>query len=56
MRVKSVHAGHTIEEVLDNTGFDVLVPERVPTTPAPSAEQLDVLRGRLDPDGALRAS
>jgi glutaconate CoA-transferase subunit B len=56
MRVKSVHAGHTIEEVMDNTGFDVLVPEHVPTTPAPTAEQLAVLRGRLDPDGALRAS
>jgi glutaconate CoA-transferase subunit B len=56
MRLKSVHAGHTVDEVLDNTGFDVIVPEHVPTTAAPTPLQLKVLRERIDVDGSLGGS
>jgi glutaconate CoA-transferase, subunit B len=56
MRLKSVHPGHSVEEVLDHTGFDVVVPAEVPSTPAPSALQLDVLRNRIDVEGRLRAA
>jgi glutaconate CoA-transferase, subunit B len=40
----SVHPGHTIEEVIENTGFDFDRPGEVPTTPAPSAQTLLAMR------------
>jgi glutaconate CoA-transferase subunit B len=43
--LRSVHEGHTVEEVLDNTGFAIDVPETVPTTEAPPAEWLALMRG-----------
>lgn len=54
MRLKSLHPGVTVEQVRDNTGFDVVVPDRVPTTPPPTAEQLEIIRTRADLRGALR--
>ena len=45
----SVHPGHTVEEVIENTGFDFDRPERVPETPAPSAETLRLMRETVAP-------
>jgi len=44
-RLASVHPGHTVEEVRENTGFDFDIPEDVPETPAPEAETLATIRG-----------
>lgn len=55
MRLKSVHPEVTVEEVVKNTGFELAIPERVPTTEPPTAEQLRVLRTRIDVRGALRS-
>ncbi|AXK84067.1 CoA synthetase [Pseudolabrys taiwanensis] len=41
----SVHPGHTVEEVIEHTGFDFDRPKDVPTTAAPSAETLALMRG-----------
>lgn len=46
-RLASVHPGHTLEEVRDNTGFDFDLPARVPTTAAPEPAHLALLRGRV---------
>jgi glutaconate CoA-transferase subunit B len=43
----SVHPGHTVEEVIENTGFAFDRPHDVPTTPAPSAQTLQVMRGAV---------
>ncbi len=43
-RLASVHPGHSVEEVIENTGFDFDRPAVVPETPAPSAETLHLLR------------
>ena len=53
-RLASVHPPNTVEEVLAATGFEVQVPDEVPETPGPTAEELRVLRTRLDTRGALR--
>jgi glutaconate CoA-transferase subunit B len=45
----SVHPGHTVEEVLDNTGFEFSHPAHVPETPAPMAETLRLLREVVAP-------
>lgn len=54
VRLKSLHAGVTAEQVQQATGFPVHVPSEVPCTPAPTADQLALL-ARLDPHG-LRAA
>ena len=54
MRLKSVHPDVTVEQVLASTGFAPVVPAHVPTTPAPSAEQIRLLRSRVDVEGVLR--
>jgi len=43
-RLVSVHPGHTVEEVLDNTGFDFDIPDSVPVTPEPEPDRLELLR------------
>jgi glutaconate CoA-transferase subunit B len=48
-RLASVHPGHSVEEVLDNTGFDFDLPDQVPVTPAPSAETLYLMRTVVAP-------
>lgn len=53
IRVVSLHPGVSFEEVQDNTGFNLLRPEQIPTTPAPSAQQLGLI-ARLDPKGVRR--
>ena len=45
----SVHPGHTVEEVIENTGFDFDKPASVPETPAPSPATLKLLRETVAP-------
>ena len=49
MRVVSVHPGVTIEQVKENTGFELLVHPKLATTPEPTAEMLRILREEVDP-------
>jgi glutaconate CoA-transferase subunit B len=46
-RLLSVHAGHTLEEVKDNTGFDFEVAADAGETPPPEAGVLDLIRARV---------
>src|ERR1700729_2939142 len=48
-RLKSVHPEHSVAEVVENTGFDFDRPAEVPTTAAPSAETLDLMRNVVAP-------
>ncbi len=43
--LESLHPGHTLEEVRDQTGFDFDAPATVPTTRTPDARRLALLRG-----------
>ncbi|MHC1567903.1 MAG: CoA-transferase subunit beta [Candidatus Syntropharchaeia archaeon] len=54
MRIRSVHPGHTVEEVVENTGFDLVIPEKVPETEPPSSRELEILRDKVDKAGVLR--
>ena len=51
--VESIHPGVSKQDVIDNTGFDVGDLSNVPETPAPSSEELDILRNEVDPKGIL---
>ena len=56
LRLRSLHPGVSLDEVLSQTGFPLIVPSVVPTTELPGAEELTVLRERVDWVGALRHS
>jgi acyl CoA:acetate/3-ketoacid CoA transferase beta subunit len=51
MRLRSVHPGVTVPEIVEATGFDLVIPDDVPTTREPTGEELRVLREVLDPGG-----
>jgi glutaconate CoA-transferase, subunit B len=45
----SVHPGHSLEEVVENTGFDFDRPQSVPETPSPTPETLTLMREVVAP-------
>jgi len=48
-RLESVHPGHSVEEVVANTGFDFDCGDIVPVTPSPSADTLKSMREVIAP-------
>jgi glutaconate CoA-transferase subunit B len=48
-KLMSVHPGHTVAEVIENTGFDFDRPDEVPLTEAPSAGTLKLMRETVAP-------
>ena len=46
-RLDSVHHGHTVDEVVEHTGFAFDRPANVPTTEPPSDETLGLMRGMV---------
>ncbi|MCP3989284.1 MAG: CoA synthetase [Actinomycetia bacterium] len=54
LRLKSLHRGVTVDEVVANTGFDLIVPDQIPTTTEPTTAELEIIRTRADRRGALR--
>ncbi len=51
MRLASVHRGVRIEDVIENTGFELVIPDNVPETRPPTDEELKLMREVLDPNG-----
>ncbi|NKB22170.1 MAG: CoA synthetase [Alphaproteobacteria bacterium] len=49
-QLTSVHPGHTVEEIQDNTGFDFDIPETVPETLGPTDQRLRLLRTQISPE------
>ena len=48
-RLASVHPGHSVEEIVDNTGFTFDRSAQVPVTPAPSVDTLTLMRNVIAP-------
>jgi len=55
IRVRALHPGVSFDEVQAATGFPLERPPEIPTTPAPTPDQLQLIRETLDPHG-LRSS
>ncbi len=49
-RLVSIHPGHSLVEILDNTGFDFDIPPNIPYTLKPSADELSILRTKIVPE------
>jgi glutaconate CoA-transferase subunit B len=50
LMILSVHPGVTLDEVRSTMGFAPLVPDPVPATEPPTAEQLRLIREEIDPE------
>jgi glutaconate CoA-transferase subunit B len=48
MMLLHTQPGIEVEEVLDNTGFELLVAKEVTKNPPPTEKELDVLRNEVD--------
>lgn len=53
MKLISVHPGVTVEEVVENTGFELIIPEEVSETRPPTDEELRLLREEIDSAGIV---
>jgi glutaconate CoA-transferase subunit B len=51
MRLQSLHPGVPVEEVREKTGFDLIIPSKIPMTEPPSKEEVDLIRNQIDPLG-----
>ena len=51
MRLRSVHPGVTVDEIIASTGFELVIPPDVPPTRLPTPVELDLIRTVLDPRG-----
>ena len=51
MRLRSVHPGVTVDDVVAATGFELAVPSDVPTTRLPTDDELRWIREVIDPLG-----
>ena len=54
MNLLSVNPGVTVEQVIENTGFELLIADEVTNNDHPTDEELKLLRDEIDPDGLYR--
>ncbi|MBV8775536.1 MAG: hypothetical protein JO166_24890 [Deltaproteobacteria bacterium] len=54
MRLKSLHPDVNLDTVTQAMGFELIIPDSIPTTEVPTMEELHALRTRVDLDGRLR--
>jgi hypothetical protein len=52
MRLRSVHPGVTVDDVVTATGFELVVRADVPESRLPTPEELELIRQVIDPEGA----
>ena len=53
MKLLSLHPGVAANDVLENTGFELIIPEEVLATEPPTAAELRLLREEIDPAGIV---
>lgn len=54
MRLIALNPGITVVDVIENTGFEILIADKVEQNDPPTAEELKILREKVDPDGLYR--
>lgn len=51
MRVRQLHPGVELDEVIAQTGFELVIPDKIETTRPPTDEELRLLNEVIDPKG-----
>ncbi|MCU1371361.1 MAG: Acyl CoA:acetate/3-ketoacid CoA transferase, beta subunit [Ilumatobacteraceae bacterium] len=54
MRVRSLHPGVSVDDVAAATGFELVIPDDVPTSRLPTADELRLLDEVIDPENTRR--
>lgn len=49
MKLESVHPDVTVDDILEHTEFKPVIPDKVPTTPLPTKEEVWLMRTDIDP-------
>jgi acyl CoA:acetate/3-ketoacid CoA transferase beta subunit len=49
MRIQSLHPGVSLERLKVKTGFELLIPSKIPETDGPTTEELRLIREEIDP-------
>ncbi|HOX28854.1 MAG TPA: 3-oxoacid CoA-transferase, partial [bacterium] len=52
IKLLSVHPGVTVEQVLENSGMDIIIPEFVENSPEPTEDEIRILH-EIDPTGIV---
>jgi glutaconate CoA-transferase subunit B len=52
MELRSLHPGVTLDQAREGTGWELRIAGGITETPAPTAEELRLIREELDPEGA----
>ena len=55
MRLRTVHPGISVDDVIAATPFELAVPDEVPASRLPTAEELHLIRDVIDPKGIRKA-
>jgi glutaconate CoA-transferase subunit B len=53
MRLRSLHPGVALDDVLSRMSFTPTIPEHIPVTEQPASEELRLLREVIDPRGVM---
>ncbi len=51
MRLRSVHPGVSVDDVIANTGFELVIEGKIPETRLPTDAELRLIREKIDPKG-----
>ena len=52
-KIDSIHPDVSVDQVIENTGFELTIPKDVPETEKPTKEQIRLLREEVDPYGMV---
>ena len=53
LKLISLHPGISLEEVKQNSSFEIIIPNKIGTSPEPIRRDLNILRQGIDPVGIV---
>ncbi len=53
LKLITLHPGATLEDIKENSGFEIIIPDKVETSYVPTEEDLRLLRQEIDPIGMV---
>jgi acyl CoA:acetate/3-ketoacid CoA transferase beta subunit len=53
IKLISLHPGISVDEIQENSSFEIIIPDEVKTSPEPTKEHLRILRNEIDPAGMV---
>lgn len=53
LKLISLHPGVSVDEVRKNSSFEIIIPDKIETSPVPTEQHLKILREEIDPAGIV---